>query len=173
MKTTRRDLLKGTAGTVAIAAVGSVATVADAAPQDDAALFELAASFHRTYQTGAEAKEGFCRARRDVEALPGCPSLADYEAWQALMIKHGEHALYHEWCGLIEQCGKLARAIFETPATTLGGTIEKLRIAHLAVGDGFSVSTGDHDLACCQDRTSPWMESVIRDLERLAGEGVS
>ena len=131
----RRAALKG--GTaVALGAAAITAAGAVAGPQDDTALLELVASFHRTYQTSVEAKERFLRVRRDVEALPGCPSLADYEAWRAFMTKHGEAALFHKWGGLIGQCGELARAIIETPATTLRGTIEKLRIVHLAIGDG-------------------------------------
>ena len=168
MLTRRAALRGGTATVAAIAVTGAVA-----GPQDDTALLELVASFHRTYQTSVEAKERFSRARRDIEASLGCPSLADYEAWRAFMTKHGEAALFHKWGGLIGQCGELARAIIETPATTLRGTIEKLRIVHLAIGDGEGSPTADHELMAHQDWDAPWMESVIRDLERLAGRAQS
>ena len=47
------------------------------------------------------------------------------------------------------------------PAVTLAGAIGKFKIAHLAVDD--------HDLSVWQDLRDPWMASVLRDLERLAG----
>ncbi len=60
-------------------------------------------------------------------------------------------------------------AVFETPAQTAQGVLEKVRIMYLARGD-FD-EQGDNALEVFQDdRNSPWFGAVIADLERLAGE---
>ena len=87
------------------------------------------------------------------------------------MDKHGESALYDRRNDLSDQCGRLANAIFDTPARTVGATLEKLRIAYIATGDGPDTCTGDGDLEAHQDLDTPWMKSVIADLEHLTGGG--
>jgi hypothetical protein len=62
-----------------------------------------------------------------------------------------------------------AMAVFEVPARTLPGILNKLRIVSIAVGDG--LDGGDHDLAVNQEINQPWIDMVITDLERLAREG--
>ena len=77
------------------------------------------------------------------------------------MDKHGVSVLWDEENSHNERCGALVRCVFETPATTLPGIIEKLKIVGLAVDD--------EDLRAWQNLEDPWMAKVIRDLERLAG----
>ncbi len=67
--------------------------------------------------------------------------------------------------------GEAAQMVFESPAKTAEGVLEKLRIAYQANGDGPGTDTGDVDLSVFQDLEDPWMASIIRDLERLVGEG--
>ncbi len=76
----------------------------------------------------------------------------------------------HERGWLARPC--LVNAVFETPAQTARGVLEKVRILYIARGD-FD-QQGDDDLEDYQDaKNNPWFGSVIADLERLAGEARS
>ena len=95
MKTTRRDLLKGTAGTVAIAAVGSVATVAAAVVRADPILLlerQLweadADSGDADTPEGAEAYERFKVLDKQMQdavpvSLEGVAAKLRYLKWDA------------------------------------------------------------------------------------------
>ena len=87
------------------------------------------------------------------------------------MDQHGAFLFYDKACLLGEQAGVLAKKLFDTPANTLPGAIEKLKIAYMVNGDGEGAGNGDADLDVYQDLDDPWMPKVIRDLERLAQEG--
>jgi hypothetical protein len=60
-------------------------------------------------------------------------------------------------------------AAFATPAETLSGAVEKLRIPRPALGE--FQQEGADELECFQDYDDPWFPRVIADLERLAGPG--
>ena len=70
----------------------------------------------------------------------------------------------------MDNAGAAANAVFDTPANTLPGAIEKLKISYMVNGDGNGAPDGDAELDVYQV-DDPWMPKVIRDLERLAGEG--
>ncbi len=167
-KITRRTALKGTAAVASCA----VATPALAAiRQDDATLMDLIGSFHRAYRVTQKAREGHSRARRLVEAMPDYPRAdVPHDVWRAFMDKHGETPLWDKVCLLYERSGALAKELFDTPANTLPGAIEKLKISYMVNGDGEGADNGDAHLDVYQVE-DPWMPKVIRDLEHLAGEG--
>ena len=69
--------------------------------------------------------------------------------------------------------GAIAYQIFATPAHTLVGAVEKLKILYLALGD--EPNEGDLDLACyicdsVEQREESWFASVMKDFERLTAE---
>ena len=165
---TRRAALRGTAAVAAVA----VATPAIAAiRQDDAALMDLIGSFHQGYRTTQKARDEWRRMRTRLEAMPDYPEPGvPHDVWRAFMDKHGETPLWDKVCLLAEQSGALARKLFDTPANTLPGVIEKLKISYMVNGDGEGAGNGDEGLDVYQDLEDPWMPKVIRDLERLVGE---
>ena len=67
--------------------------------------------------------------------------------------------------------GEAAQMMFELPARTVEGVLEKLKIAYQANGDGPGTDSGEVALSAFQDLEDPWMAGIIRDLERLVGEG--
>ena len=173
----RRAALRG--GTAAVALSTAAITAAGAVAARivveslDATLLQLVASFYETTEAYKGVEEAHSKARRRAEALPGYPGhRAGYGVWKAFMDAQGVSPLSDQWNALGVRRGDLALKIFGTPAETLRGTIEKLRIARLAIGDGGD-EYGDHDLEVFQDYSAPWMGSVIRDLERLAGRAQS
>ena len=90
------------------------------------------------------------------------------------LAAHGVWDGYVEPNRLNEQAGALINAIFETPAQTARDVLEKVRLLHIARGDYDDADNGDSDLEAHQDaENSPWFDSVIADLERLAGEARS
>ena len=83
--------------------------------------------------------------------------------------KHGDGRYWEPMNQATEAMVEAAKAVFEAPAHTLPGALNKLRIVAIAVGDG--VDGGDHGLALQQEIGQPWIDMVIADLECLAGEG--
>jgi hypothetical protein len=162
---TRRAALRGTAAVAGCA----VATPALAVIRhDDAALMDLIGSFHRGYQTTQKARDELWRMRTQLEAMPDYPGTdVPHDIWKAFMDKHGETPLWDKVCLLDERSGALAKELFDTPANTLPGVIEKLKISYMVNGDGEGADNGDADLDAYQVE-DPWMPKVIRDLERLA-----
>jgi hypothetical protein len=162
---TRRAALRGTAAVAGCA----VATPAIAAiRQDDGTLMDLIGSFHQVYRATLKMREEGLLALRHLKAMPEYPTLtAPHGAWNAFMDKHGQTALWDKVCLLDERSGALAKRLFDTPANTLPGAIEKLKIAYMVNGDGNGAPDGDADLDAYQVG-DPWMPKVIRDLERLA-----
>ncbi len=112
--------------------------------------------------------------------MPDCPS--DRAPWHDYDEMRARNQAHHEFLGahgvwdrydepnrINEQVGALINAIFETPAETARGVLEKVRLLHIARGD--YDDKGDTDLEAHQDaENSPWFDSVIADLERLAKE---
>ncbi len=147
----------------------------------DADLHARLAHFHDAYQKARAAHEAWIAERERLEALPFCPEhvvpTEGYERWKRYSDRWGR---YMEQTGiddfideserLGEAMGEAANAVFDTPANTLPGAIEKLKISYMVNGDGEGADNGDADLDAYQVE-DPWMPKVIRDLERLAGEG--
>ena len=169
---TRRGVLAGATAAVAVATV-SAPTPALA---DDAILLARIQRFHDVY---GELQDVWARQkahRAQIGAMPDCPGpqtwpSGEYALPRAAFLETHDAFRYWDECNrLNEQTGALAKAIFETPAQTARGVLEKLKIAYLAVGDGEETDTGDNDLEAFQDLAAPWMEVVIADFERLSGE---
>ncbi len=166
MQISRRDALMG-AGAAAV-----VAGVPGAAMDEDAVLLARLGQFRDVYGEWQRvwAKQKAHRAR--VEAMPDYPSRGGHKR-RDFLETHDAYRYYDESSRLGDQTGVLVKGIFETPAQTAKGALEKLKIAYTAIGDGGESDNGDIDLEAFQDWNAPWMEAVIRDLERLAGEARS
>ncbi len=68
---------------------------------------------------------------------------------------------------LWQNTGALANAVFASPARTVMGAVEKLKIVRLALGRGFD--DGDISLNAYQScEGEGWFASVLRDFERLS-----
>ncbi len=163
---TRRSALLGTAAAMSFAAPVAVAEYRGhpAAHTADADLMELVRTFHPAYRASQEAREAMEQARADAEAHPDCPCISDWPAWRAFMDAHEGPDRYDEFCASGERCGRTAQAIFAISPESLQGVTEKLKIVALAIEDGDLEAYQDFE-----DSDHQWMESVIRDLERLAG----
>ena len=165
MSISRRSALLGVSAAVAVA---SVPTMAQA---DDVVLLARIGQFHVLYRKWRAmwAKQQAHRAR--IEAMPDCPqpdgTVKGAQAYFAFLDAHDAHRYYDESGRLGEPTGALANAIFETPANTVEGAFEKLKIAHLAIGRW--PDDGDEGLEAYQTLDAPWMEIVLADFERLIG----
>ncbi len=174
MSISRRDALLGASAAVAVAG----APTAVAAQASDANLLALVEQFHDVYGECQDVWEKHRAHRASVEAMPDCPRPPflppDYgHGHTAFLAAHDGHKYLGEANRLNDQTGALAKTIFGTPAQTVKGALEKLKIAYVAVGDGEETGTGDPDLESFQDLEAPWMEAVIADFERLIGEASS
>ncbi len=92
------------------------------------------------------------------------------DRWGRYMEQGGVDRLGEQFSVLISNAGEAANAVFDTPADALPGAIKKLKIAYMVTGDSEGAGNGDATLDVYQVE-DPWMPKVIRDLERLAGEG--
>jgi hypothetical protein len=142
---TRRKALATVPALVAVVAMPS-----EAAGGDEALLTRTAA-FHEIYNVSTEAREQWHAEHDRVDALPDCPPnkpipMGGYEAYSQFLTNHGVDALADRANDLTERSAKAALAVFATPAQTVHGAIEKLKIAYLAIGDGGGTRTGDIDL---------------------------
>ena len=165
MQISRRNALLGAGAAAAVAGVPAGAQAGDVVLLGRIARFN---SLYDNYRR-VQAKDVAHRAR--IAAMPDCPGFDPptlSRAYEAFMEKHDAYRYYHEGGPPIEQAEPLAEAIFKTPAETARGVLEKLKIAHAAIGDGGD--TGDIDLEAYQDLDALWMETVIADFERLVGE---
>ncbi len=165
---TRRDAMLGASAAAAVAGVPT----AVAAQACDANLLALVEQFHDVYGECQDVWEKHRAHRASVEAMPDCPRPPflppDYgHGHTAFLAAHDAHKYLGEANRLNDQTGALAAAIFETPAESAKGALEKLKIAYTAVGDGEGTATGDNDLEAFQDLDAPWMQNVIADFERL------
>ncbi len=162
MQISRRNALLGASAAVAVAGVPG------AVLGEDAALLAQVARFHDLYDAWRAVWAKQCEHRARIEAMPDCPDFdppTRSRAYLAFLRAHDAFRYYDESGRLGEQTGVLANAIFEIPAETFRGAIEKFHIAHLAVGSGDD--DGDQDLLAYQDFANPWMETVAADFERL------
>jgi len=161
---------------VVTAPLASNAAGAKAALAGDTVLLARIEQFHDVYGELQDAW-GKDRAHRaavlampDCPKPPGFPTGGDYSARETFMEAHDAYRGWDQCNRLNEQTGALAKTIFGTPARTAKGALEKLKIAYIAVGNGAGRGGGDSDLETFQDLKAPWMETVIADFERLAGE---
>ena len=79
---------------------------------------------------------------------------------------HLEHAPWEQSNALHLRVGETCREIFATPAQTIGGAWEKLKIVDLM--RDYDDGRGACPLACFQPEPGAWTEAVVADLERLA-----
>lgn len=166
----RRAILAGVAIAPIAAAVLPVTAMADV----DGELLARVETFWRCHGEAVQAHEKWITEQHRVEALPDCPPL--------IAEDRAQHARYWDFLGqrgvwrladhadeLHRQQGAAVNAVFDQPARTIRGALEKLRIAYTAIGDGEGTcSGGDADLESYQDIDRPWMANVVADLERLA-----
>ncbi len=157
----------------ALASVGAamaVAGVPGATSGEDAALLAQVAQFHDLYDAWRAVWAKQCEHRARIDAMPDCPGFdpptfsRDYLAFLEV---HDANRYDDDSGRLGEQTGAIANAIFEIPAETVRGAFEKLKIAHIVVGNNHQ--DGDENLDAYQDWDAPWMETVIADFERLIG----
>ena len=176
-KTRREAIAIAGAATVAAATATVTRTATAKTSPDDSELLSRITEFHRLYAISRAAGETWISEQHRVEALPDCPPNATpawdreaYERRQALMRQHGVIALSDHSTVCWRRVGKIVGEIFATPARTLKGANEKLKIAIL--GSGGEADGGDDDLEAYQPYPGPrWLALVARDFERLAGEG--
>ncbi len=162
---TRRGALLSAGAAVAVATVAAPTT----AVADDAVLLARIEQFHDVYGELQDVWEKHQAHRASVEAMPDCPQIPFYRDRTAFLKAHDAYRGWEQGNRLNEQTGALAKTIFGTPAQTVKGALEKLKIAYVAVGDGEETGTGDPDLESFQDLKAPWMEAVSADFERLIG----
>ncbi len=163
---TRRNALLGASAAVAVAGV-PVAVQAS-----DAILLARIGRFHDLYNEWCCTHEKQAAHRAEIEARPDCPPCdpATGSRANSAFLEANDAFRYWDQAQILgKQTGALVNAIFETPAQTATGALEKLKIAYTAVGDGGGTYTGDIDLEAWQDLEAPWMEAVIADFERLIG----
>ena len=171
MLTRRAALQGGTAAVAAIAVTGAVAArVAVATPNPDADLFRLTWAFKEAYSGHLDASTAHHQWRDEVEALPDCPPPSSSgDRFMEFLEKHEDGRPWESMNQANDAMVEAAKAVFEVPARTLPGALNKLRIVAIAVGNGADGS--DHDLAVNQEIGGPWIDMVIADLEHLAKEG--
>jgi len=92
---------------------------------------------------------------------------------RAFIEKHERGNLCQQTWAADEIAGRAAQAIFRTPAQTVHGALEKLRIADFAINEDEYSDAGQADLTIYQEGDAMWLQSVIDDLERLAGSAAS
>lgn len=69
-----------------------------------------------------------------------------------------------------ERAGQLANEIFAMPALSLQDVAVKVRIMRHALGRRGAQEDGDEDLDAFQDDADePWFDTILHDMERLAG----
>ena len=146
--------------------------------EPDAELLRLIAEFETTYRAHDQMSKAYRRVKDHNAALPDCPpdvlpitDRAAYERHSEFMNRNGALALWNESSKLIRFAGALANQIFSTPAYTLQGAVEKLKIVRLQRGD--AEDGADDDLAAFMSLDDPWFASVMNDFERLSDGGAS
>ena len=141
--------------------------------EPDAELMRLIAEFETTHRAYHQTSKAYRRVSDHNAAMPDCPpevrpidDRAAHKRNREFMNSNGALALWNESSKLIRFAGALANQIFSTPAETLVGAVEKLKIVRLQRGD--AEGNADDDLAAFMDLEDPWFASVMKDLERLS-----
>ncbi len=186
MKLSRRDAIASVSAAALTTAVVTVplatkAVSVKAALASDTVMLARVAEFHETYEVFLRSWDECSEHRAKVEAMPDCPNYrgpcrdedelrARNKAHHEFLGAHGVWERYAEPNRINKRVGELVNAIFDTPAETLRGVLDKARILYMARGDYDDADNGDTDLEAHQvEGDSPWFGSVIADLERLAG----
>ena len=105
----------------------------------DANLHARLAHFHDAYQKAGTARQAWIAERERLEALPFCPEHVApteglerwkryNERWIRYMEQTGMDDFWDESEQLHESMGEAANAVFDTPAQTVRGAVEKLKI---------------------------------------------
>ena len=171
---TRRSALKGASAAVAVAGVPTVVQAADTG------LLAQIEQFNDLYRRSTRLWQKNKEHQAEIEAMPDCPGpetwpMGGYgHARAAFLEAHDGYRYYDKANEMWNETGAAVNTIFETPAQTATGVLEKVRILYIARGDYDDADNGDTDLESHQNDTkSPWFGSVIADLKRLAGEAPS
>ena len=112
-----------------------------AAVKPDAALLALVEEFNEVQGQVEAAHDEWMAGRNRIDALPDCPTPGS-EQYSAFLDERGDRALYDRTNDLWKRRGALANRISATPAQTVSGAVEKLKIVRLALGD--VADGGDH-----------------------------
>ena len=141
-------------------------------------------AFNKLYQEEEEAWELANAVRAAAETDPECPRDGIYKRGGWTKKESAQSRAHHDFImvryspasdhanELSDQVGALANRIFATMACTAAGIAVKVRILRSALGT--TGQDGDDGLEAYQgDAKEPWIERVIRDLERLAVGRVS
>ena len=177
MTISRRGALMGAGAAVAVAGV-PVAALASADPQIEALLAQLRAEEARHDDLHAARCAAWERIPQNIkEALDPYPYRVG--APQEVLDTYHRH---YDACGagaldvqsdaVSDRINGIKAQIFQTPATTLRGTLSKARIAWQITAIDVDVDETDPDFdgqcARLDDPVMIW--SILQDLERLAGE---
>ncbi len=169
MSISRRGALLGATAAVAVAGVPT------AVQADDTGLLAQIEQFNDLYRRSTRLWQKQKAHRAEIEAMPDCPGpktwpMGGYgHARDAFLEARDGYRYYDKANELWDQTGAAVNTIFETPAQTATGVLEKVRILYITRGDYDDADNGDTDLEAHQNDTkSPWFGSVIADLERLA-----
>ena len=184
MSISRRDALVGATAAAVVTGAATVPLAVKAAGNPDAALLALCDRLDSTLAACEEVHGRWCEVQSEANrTMPlEVPWLysndpAECARKEAVFDQHledcGSSALQREYEGLLTECGNLSVAVLRTRARTPAGIIRKLALVP-------SEDNSDDDL------TSEWVayhgepdpvafvvESIRRDLERLAGEVLS
>ncbi len=151
---------------------GAVGLVGEAAEPE---LLARVAKFWEAHREKQATWKAWQTRRAEVEAMPECPPMAvpafdkaGSDRWEAFMKAKGATRLSRIANAANRRSGKAVHAVFATPANTIRGAVEKLKIARIVIGIGDGDETADIDLEGFQDRKAPWIDNAIGDLERLA-----
>ena len=143
-------------------------------PEPDPVLPRVA-DFWKAHQEKQATWKAWKTRRAEVEAMPDCPpkavpafDKAGSDRWDAFMEDKGVFRLFDIANDANRRSGAAANAVFATPAQTIQGAIEKVKIARLVTDLTEGAETGDADLAAFQENEAPWIDNAIADLERLA-----
>lgn len=161
----------------------------------DARIVELYDAFRKVYDAWKKKEENLRELRRatareaglyfdDANALHDAlikdqrmtvTDFLDREREETLMLEQRQCAeLEQEVESLRRLAGRIANDIFSMPADTVCGITPKLKILRLAIGRHGAQEDGDEDFEAYQETApEPWLDSVLRDVERLAGDRMS
>ncbi len=181
MSISRRTALATGAAAITTAAVTAplalkatatkAALAGEEAQASDTVLLARIERFHDVYGEWQDVWEKQQVHRAEIEARPDCPArdpATRSRAHEAFLEANDAFRYCDQSERLGNQAGALTNAIFETPAQTARGVLEKVRILYIARGK--YNEDGDDDLEGYQDdENSPWFGHVIADLERLSG----
>lgn len=188
IRITRRTALSSAAAGAVVAAIPGAASATSRGGANDARLLELDQEFWPLYRQAKEAGWDARAYRAQLEALPTCPPMSVHRIEERLRAAgeaitservrelmndahrflegHGVFARHDRADALHEAAGRLANAIFATPAESMTGLLIKLKVLHHAYGD--RAGEGDEDLEIHQGGAEiGWFQTILDDAARL------